>query len=267
MFYIFYPALDMNPRVQYWLTALVIFLAIVAGYEYYRANVAEAPEDTTVTSTSGDTTSSSSTGSSGTTANSDQTSCPSNFSPVCGADGITYANQCRAEEKRVAIASVGMCPDKAPSSTATSATSAASSGHTGSVTSSSSKTTSATTSTASSDRSSSVSSYTSSTHSVGGFAPTKDVNVFVPPAGNGRLYYNESFGYGFRMPENAYYKGLGAREGAAHSVGVRIGTGVDDATDADVIVLYYPGLTTSGSTQNGQTVIPLDHGGVVVETV
>lgn len=53
-------------------------------------------------------------------------------------------------------------------------------------------------------------------------------------------YWNESIGYGFALPRGAYYMGAGARDEAAHSVAIRIGTGVVDFESGEVRTWYFP---------------------------
>ncbi len=53
-------------------------------------------------------------------------------------------------------------------------------------------------------------------------------------------YWNEALWYGFSLPKWAYYSWEGSRDGAAHSVAVKMGTGVTTFEEADVRIWFYP---------------------------
>jgi hypothetical protein len=54
------------------------------------------------------------------------------------------------------------------------------------------------------------------------------------------VYTNTSIGYTFSLPRYAHYQGMGARDGATHSVAVALtATGTDTWEGADVQVWYY----------------------------
>jgi Kazal-type serine protease inhibitor domain len=54
------------------------------------------------------------------------------------------------------------------------------------------------------------------------------------------IYSNPNVGYSFSLPRYAHYQGMGARDGANHSVAVALtATGTDTWESADVQVWYY----------------------------
>ena len=53
-------------------------------------------------------------------------------------------------------------------------------------------------------------------------------------------YENADFGYGFQMPYGVFWQGFGARDGAAHSVGVSYAGLPASFESSDVKVWYYP---------------------------
>ena len=202
------------------------------------------------------------------------------YSPVCGRDGITYANRCVAERgHNVAVVSDGSCQAVAQ----TGASSA--SGSTGStLTGGISHDENEKTLTGAPQANLPVS--TGSADTLTGLLESivnDATGTLNPPSDSGsaagtglQMYVNANFNYRFSLPKNVYYQAFGAQDGANHTVAVNVGTGVTDFASAGVKVYFYskvlPQLSgkTAGTavtdTANGQVFVRGTNSSLMVES-
>lgn len=162
--------------------------------------------------------------------------CSTEYFPVCGKDGKTYANSCTAEKiADIRVAYVGVCQEENTGSIEntplTESGSEVDSGiedigsvpryetdreETGSV------------ATPSVDTGEPVLTLSGATESASGLIDPTLVT-----------YSNSAYHYSFSMPKNSYYQAFGAQNGANHSVGITSGTGVESLATSDARVYFY----------------------------
>lgn len=161
--------------------------------------------------------------------------CEDIYSPVCGSDGQTYKNLCRAQNAQVTVQHSGACQAKKTTNTGSTQNSSEN-------TNSSSSTTTILPS---------ENEEATSTGKLGNYDEKKY-----------HLYSNEAVGYSFAFPKNTSYQGYGPRDGATHTLAISTsGSGAENFESADVKVYYYkktpanpPASSQAITLENGSTV-------------
>ncbi len=161
--------------------------------------------------------------------------CEDIYSPVCGSDGQTYENLCRAQSAQVTVQHSGACKPKTTTSTGTTQ-----------IPSENTNSSSSTTTILPSENEEAT-----STGKLGNYDEKKY-----------HLYSNEAVGYSFAFPKNTSYQGYGPRDGATHTLAISAsGSGAESFESADVKVYYYkktpanpPASSQAITLENGATV-------------
>ncbi|RAL56133.1 hypothetical protein BLM37_01195 [Candidatus Gracilibacteria bacterium GN02-873] len=166
--------------------------------------------------------------------------CEDIYSPVCGSDGQTYENLCRAQNAQVTVQHSGACQAKKTTSTGS--------------TQNSSKNTNSSSSTSSSSTTTILPSENEGATSTGKLGNYDEKKY--------HLYSNEAVGYSFAFPKNTSYQGYGPRDGATHTLAISTsGSGAENFESADVKVYYYK--KTPANPPTSSQAITLENGSTV----